>query len=182
MVIRLSEKSEVHMLIIRLRIGAEHIRFVHTCSIRDVNMKGIPRLVCLVLMCLAYSWPAFADERNPTGKDILVDCSLAIEMGQDTYITNLIKEAKPLPSKAQQTKAIQCMSYVVGFKDAIYARQLYDQKNSIKPMVCLPENNINNGQAVRIVIKYIKDHPELQNFPQAGIVFNAFYYAFPCGK
>ena len=103
-------------------------------------------------------------------------------MGKATYVTDLVKESKPLPTPTQQTKAALCQGYVVGFKDAIYVRQIYDEKNGIRPDICLPKNNINNAQATKIVIKYIKDHPESQSLPQAGLVFNAFYYAFPCPK
>jgi hypothetical protein len=138
------------------------------------------QLLCSLSVCLVCSGVAFPEQSPPTGKETLADCSLALEMGQATYLADLLKESKPLPSQAQQTRAIQCLGYVVGFKDAIYMRQIYDEKNDIKPTICLPYNSLNNAQAARIVVKYLKEHPELQGRPQEALVFSAFYYAFPC--
>lgn len=122
----------------------------------------------------------FAAEEGRTGKDALIDCSLALEMGRPTYVEDLLKSGKPLPSVLQQSKAHQCQGYVVGFKDSLYVRQLFDEKNGLKPVICLPRNNLNNLEATKVVVKYIKGHPEIQSLPEAGVVFNAFYDAFAC--
>ncbi len=126
--------------------------------------------------------PAHSTEQEPDGNDVLRDCSLALDMGQDDYIENVLKGIKEMPSELQQSKAHQCMGYVVGFKDALYVNQIAEEKNSKKSLVCLPYNNLNNELAVRVVLKYIKDNPKLLSKPREGLVFNAFYYAFPCGK
>lgn len=147
-------------------------------------MWNIKQLFCIVFVCLVYAGAgiALADEETRIGKDVLADCSLALEIGRPTYLTDLVTKGKPLPSVQQQNRAFLCEGYVIGFKDAIYVRQLYDEKNGLKPVICLPRYNINNAQATAIVIKYIKDHPEVQSLPEAGVVFNAFYHAFSCSN
>lgn len=140
-------------------------------------------LVAAMFIAIGYCgdpYIAFAVEEGRTGKDALVDCSLALEMGRPTYVEDLLKSGKPLPSVLQQAKAHQCEGYVVGFKDAMYVRQLFDEKNGLKPVICLPRNNLNNLEATKVVIKYIKGHPEVQSLPEAGVFFNAFYDAFSC--
>jgi hypothetical protein len=145
-------------------------------------MKKTLFSLMIVAVCFCYSEPVQSTEQVPDGNDVLRDCSLALDMGQDDYMQNVIKGAIPLPSKEQQNKAMQCMHYVVGFKDALYVNQIYEEKNGMKSAICLPYNNLNNDLAVRVVLKYLKDNPKLLSQPQSALTFNAFYYAFPCGK
>jgi len=138
-------------------------------------------LVCIVIIiCICSYKSAYSDEQVPNGTDLLVDCSLAFDMIQDGYVANLIKEAKPLPSEAQQKKAMQCLSYVIGFRDALLVSQIFQEKNAMPASVCL--NDLNNQEALRVVLKYVRDNPQLLSRPQSALVFNAFFYAFPCRK
>jgi hypothetical protein len=117
-----------------------------------------------------------------TGNDVLRDCSLALDMAQEGYLGDVQSKRKPMPSKAEQNRAMQCLSYVVGFKDALYVSQIFQEKNGSAPSVCLPKNDLNNEEALRIVLKYLQSNPQLLDRPQEAVVFNAFYYAFPCKK
>lgn len=145
-------------------------------------MKKILPLLMITTFYFYSITPAHSTEQVPDGNDVLRDCSLALDMAQDDYIQNVLKGIKQMPSTEQQSKAHQCMGYIVGFKDALYVNQIYEEKNGIKSSICLPYNNLNNELAVRVVLKYIKDNPKLMSRPREGLVFNAFYYAFPCGK
>ncbi len=145
-------------------------------------MKIAITLPLMIAACFYYSLPAYSTDQVPDCYDAFRDCSLALEMAQDDFVQNVIKGSKPLPSKDQQTKAMQCMNYVVGFKDALYVYQLYGEKNGIKSAICLPYNNLNNELAVRVVLKYLQSNPKMLNQPQAALMFNAFYSTFPCGK
>jgi len=145
-------------------------------------MKTLISVLIILIFAVGFSGTLYSAEQVATGKDILMDCALALEMAQDGYMKEVLSKGKPLPSKAQQNQAAYCLNYVVGFKDALYASQIFQEKNGSVPFTCLPENNLNNGQALRIVIKYIQDNPQLLDRPQAAVVFNAFFYAYPCKK
>ncbi len=138
--------------------------------------------VIILVSAVCLSGTVYSAEQVATGKDVLKDCSLALNMAQKGYIREIVNKGKPLPSIAEQNSAARCLNYVVGFKDALYVSQLFQEKNGGVPLVCLPENNLNNEQAVRIVLKYLQKNAQLFDCPQAAVVFNAFYYAFPCKK
>jgi hypothetical protein len=145
-------------------------------------MKKVVLLLVVVSFSLVFPEPVHSAEEVADGNSTLTDCSLALDMAQDKYVEHVIKGAETLPSSGQQTKAIQCMSYVIGFKDAIYVGEIFQEKNGKQPSICLPFNNLNNELAVRVVVKYLRDNPQLLSGPQSGLVFNAFFHAFPCGK
>lgn len=48
--------------------------------------------------------------------------------------------------------------------------------------MCLPETGISNGQAVRIVVKYLKDHPAELHNEETLLTILAFTTAYPCKK
>jgi hypothetical protein len=51
-----------------------------------------------------------------------------------------------------------------------------------KNILMCPPISVTNGQAARIVVKYLRDHPEeLHNF-DTFLAFNALADAFPCQK
>ncbi|HUL22674.1 MAG TPA: Rap1a/Tai family immunity protein [Thermodesulfobacteriota bacterium] len=139
-------------------------------------------LITLAVLTVSFPGILHSGEQTPTGHDVLKDCSLGLDMAQEGYVEDLVRKGNPLPTTAQQNRATRCLSYVVGFKDALYVSQLYQEKNSLVPFVCFPENNINNEEALRIVLRYLQNNSRLLDLPQSALVFNAFYYAFPCKK
>jgi len=145
-------------------------------------MKKIVLLFMVVLVHLSFSQPAHSAGEVADGTSTLRDCSLALEMTQDKYPEHAPQGAEAFPPKEQQTKAIQCFSYVVGFKDALYVDDIFRMKSGKERSICMPVTNINNELAVRIAVKYLQDNPQLLSKPRSALLFNAFFYAFPCGK
>lgn len=45
---------------------------------------------------------------------------------------------------------------------------------------CFPEHGIANGQAARIVVKYLENHPQHLHLPAGALTFVAFEAAYPC--
>ena len=72
-----------------------------------------------------------------------------------------------------------CIGYISGIKDALrMAAVEADKSGSIG--VCFPEGGIPNGEAVLVVIKWLKDHPEKLHEPAIALTVKAFQKAFPC--
>jgi hypothetical protein len=46
--------------------------------------------------------------------------------------------------------------------------------------VCFPKNGIDNGQAIRIVDKFLRDNPAMLDKPDAYLTMAAFKQAYPC--
>ncbi len=69
-----------------------------------------------------------------------------------------------------------CLGYITGVTDiegldsAVYP----ERRRS-----CVPEN-VTNGQARDVVVKYLKDHPEERHLQAAILVAKAMGQAFPC--
>jgi len=55
-------------------------------------------------------------------------------------------------------------------------------QNKKNPLFCLPGDGITNGQAARVVIKYLRDHPEKLHEIGSLLAIAAFVQAFPCNK
>lgn len=72
-----------------------------------------------------------------------------------------------------------CIGYVQGIINSELAIQI--QTDGKLASFCPPEE-INNIQAVRIVEKYMKEHPEELHMHEYIIVTSAFKNAFPCKK
>lgn len=153
---------------------------------RRGNEKSMNKYYLFMLMafilCMSYPLVIPATEPEPDGSDILINCSLALDMSQDKYRGDVIKGAKPMPTNEQQREAHACANYVSGFKDAVFVNQLYFEKKETQYSICLPYDSINNGQAIQIAVKYAHDHPEDLRLPRAVFVFKSLLTAFPCKK
>src|SRR5262245_48136623 len=72
-----------------------------------------------------------------------------------------------------------CLSYVAGFMDALAATVVLGRQ---KPLtMCIP-GTANRGQVVRIVVKYLREHPEKLHLVAGGLTYVAISEAFPCEK
>jgi len=49
-------------------------------------------------------------------------------------------------------------------------------------LFCIPESGMGNGQAARIAVKYMREHPERLHENAVVILVTAFMEAFPCKK
>lgn len=77
-----------------------------------------------------------------------------------------------------------CLGVIQGTWDALFvasARVAAIGQESLLKM-CPPEENISGDQAVRIVVKYLEDHPEELHIPLTYLVHRAFVAAFPCNS
>jgi hypothetical protein len=83
---------------------------------------------------------------------------------------------------AQQQKLF-CSGYVAGVMDTQVTlfNSLNAATNQQRPsLYCLPKGGIEVGQAVRVTIKWLKDHPEKLHIAGDILVGLALQEAFPC--
>lgn len=70
-----------------------------------------------------------------------------------------------------------CLGMVNGMMNLnfIYQSQLGQQA-----LFCLPESTIVNAEAARVVVSYLKRHPEQLDSDQGSLMFFAFRERYPC--
>jgi hypothetical protein len=75
-----------------------------------------------------------------------------------------------------------CIGYVQGVIEGVDVERTFTkgitQKEAPEPF-CLP-TGVERGQSIRLVIKYIHDHPEEAQKPTRFLIFEAFRDAYPC--
>ena len=60
-----------------------------------------------------------------------------------------------------------------------YQEALVGWSDLDKPYFCVP-TDASDGQLVKVVTKYLNEHPEDQYLSAGGAVANALHEAFPC--
>jgi len=73
---------------------------------------------------------------------------------------------------------IGCAAYIDGFMDAIGLQSAYSKQEYI----CFPEEPVSATQGIRIVVKWLQDHPQDLHTSGRLQVLLALRAAFPCGK
>jgi hypothetical protein len=76
---------------------------------------------------------------------------------------------------------IVCTSYVAGLRDGVASEVAFaeSENKSVPKLFCLSAG-VENGQLVRIALKYIKAHPEWAHLPTSVLLTKAWEEAFPC--
>ncbi len=69
-----------------------------------------------------------------------------------------------------------CQAYIIGITDASIT---FVNWNNMEKDMCLPDN-VGSRKLVRVVIKYLQEHPEDLHLSASSLVLNAFIKAFPC--
>ena len=84
----------------------------------------------------------------------------------------------------------RCQGFIQGLRDGVaVATAVIHQSNpslnfkgSIADLgICFPDG-VNLPQVIRVVLKYIREHPEQSHLPSAALVFTADLQAFPCAN
>jgi hypothetical protein len=70
----------------------------------------------------------------------------------------------------------RCQGYVIGIDDGV--QLAYDIVGQPQPY-CVP-SEVTTGQLIRVLIKFIKDHPEKAHSKTKVLEVEAFINAFPC--
>ena len=128
----------------------------------------------LLLLAIATAIPAAAQQEEAfydSGNAFARDCSSSSK--QTTEMTN-----------AEINENVKCAVYVKGIFDGIQAertRMLVSDPTKVSPAFFCEErfNHTENGQLVRILLKYIRDNPAKADEPVAALFMFAMREAFP---
>jgi hypothetical protein len=73
----------------------------------------------------------------------------------------------------------RCMGLLQGVRNTMV---ILDTALELPLRTCWPKDGINNGQAVRIVVRYLKDNPEQLHQDEVFLTLLAYKAAYPCRK
>lgn len=121
------------------------------------------RLLCGIVLVFLGGWASASDQYGiTTGNEFLRYCKPALE--------------RNTPFK-DSVNSIYCLGFVSGYLDG-YRIGLVPKGN--RPLFCLPKDGVENGQAIRIVIKYLENNPETLHESVRITMAIALGKAFPC--
>jgi hypothetical protein len=126
-------------------------------------MKLVMLVLLIFLLSYNYTW-AFDD-----GNTLLEDCSLVLNfkgLNEGDFNTNMY------------IKTASCAGFMQGITQTIRLFRILN----LKTLSCIPKNGIRNYQAARIVVNYLKKHPEKLHSDGVLLAHLAFMDAFPCQK
>ena len=124
-----------------------------------------------VLFVLCGMWlatnPAVAAAND--GNALLRQCTEAIK----------IMEGIADPDSIDFGQAGHCMGEVNGFAGA---SAFYEKRPGAPRAICFPDDGITIGQSVRVVEKYLREHPQELHESSTVLLFGAFLSAYPCSR
>ena len=118
------------------------------------------KIIALLLVVLSFPQNVVA---SPDGVKLLQSCSAGIRI-QDGG--NASKEAL--------ADGLWCVGYVMGYLDG------YAMSSATNAKACFPSKGISAEQAVRLIVEWLKKHPENLHKSGSDEMLLAFANAFPC--
>jgi len=89
----------------------------------------------------------------------------------------LYERGEGIQSPNDALKFGECMAHAEAVRDTM---DFFNKKLPRNYQTCFPEKGINNGQAVRIVLKYLNEHPADLHLNQTVLSIAALHNAYPC--
>jgi len=119
--------------------------------------------LCVLLLCV-FSAGSSSGNQSPqkdvtTGNGLLGSCQIHVKSMEDRSYNENIFEA---------------------YRDG-YCSGLVFGVSSASPHVC-PDERVTSGQQIRVVLKYLQEHPGELHLDDAMLVEKALAKAFPCPK
>lgn len=99
-------------------------------------------------------------------------------------ICSVIENDKNL-SEREFGQLMNCLGYVSGFADGVEHEAMYTNSRAKRATqgasvpFCIPDE-VENGQLIRIVLKYIRDNPAQEHKPTPLLIVAALELSFPC--
>jgi hypothetical protein len=141
-------------------------------------MKGRGNMLKAVSIVLVLgTFCASAGGAEVTGVELLDHCTTAIRVTEQHS-----------GSTSEYYDGAFCLAYVLGFADGLKMGSVVNtvKSNTRTPTtsggnvgVCEPDH-VSNEQLIRVVLKYLQQHPESLHEPAGFLVWTALHEAFPC--
>jgi len=128
------------------------------------------RIIAAILLSFTVFTPALGHGRVHDGNGLLQKCNNVMRIFEAGTKENEI-------TKTMLADANFCSGMMQGMTNTII---FFDAFQVTQSIVCLPEDGISNGQAAKVVIKYLEEHPEQLHVADSGLAFLALMDAFPC--
>ncbi len=120
-----------------------------------------------VLLMLFFTGSAFAQTQNRDGNSLLESCNAALKLIDD--------------SSAQVDRgAWYCVGYVQGIRESLDAQRLLSSSTRTPDPsgINIPEQ-VENRQVIRVVVRWLQNHPESLHEQKIVIMIWALREAFP---
>ncbi len=133
------------------------------------------RGVLLGAVLLLLSNTVVSPQQRNDGNELLVQCKAALKF----------VESQDHVSASEGEKGMYCLGLVRGTIDTVSLWQESDTvfKNRVSPgRPCLPSSELQTSQGVRVVVKWLNDHPEKLHHDPSLLVINALRDGFPCNN
>lgn len=128
-------------------------------------------VVLAVTLCATRVWAAGTVSVFTNGLELSAWCN---------YVNKMVHIGGD-ESRAQHAgyQAGMCLGYIRAVSDAIQSS--VNSEAGVPALFCIPggEGGVTSGQVVKVVIKYLEDHPQDLHKDAAGLVMNALAAAFP---
>lgn len=102
--------------------------------------------------------------------------AIAKDIGSGNHLLNacntFMSDNKQDMSYSEGLDAGYCVGLVSGIAETIIS--------SDSPTACFPKSSVTREQTVRIVVKYLNNHPEQLHLSASSLVMVSFEEAFPC--
>lgn len=118
------------------------------------------KIIALLLVVLSFPQNVVA---SPDGVELLQSCSAGIRISEGGNT-----------SKKEVADALWCVAYVQGHLDG------YAVSSATNAKACFPSKGISTEQAVRIVVEWLKKHPERLHKIGSDEMLLAYANVFPC--
>jgi len=105
---------------------------------------------------------------------VLLAVSLATALAQPSQSEKAEKLLQECTAPGETAKLL-CAAYINGFMDGIAMQSINNRR-----YICWPKDGLSAFQAVRIVVKWLEDHPKNLNKSGRSEVMLALEDAFPC--
>jgi len=127
-------------------------------------------LSAVVFLLIGGGYVVAQDDWKGDGSSLLTKCSLAVRVFDGEKL-----------SSEDVAKGAFCVGYISGNHDTDFMVQMLEEHQKITLMKhACPPSNASTEQAVRVVVKYLRDNPERLHMPASILVTDAIRSSFPC--
>lgn len=110
--------------------------------------------------------PSISRAQGPPGSELLQACGAAQKQSDGIRI-----------SDEETIGSIYCIGYVSGFLDSL---ALSAAASGAGQKICLPQRGITNDQAVRVLVKFLRENPQTLHESGRMSFYIALAKTFPC--